>query len=124
MALHIRNIILNAQDLERAKNFWMGVLGYAVLEESEGWVYLGDPERNWVRLGLQQTEKPKTELNRLHLDLQPEDGAAEVERLKSLGAKTVSWPYNEAADYLVMLDPEGNEFCVVNADLEEYRIRL
>ena len=124
MSLHIRNIILNAQDLERAKSFWMAALGYIVLEESEGWVYLGDPAKYWVRLGLQQTNEPKTVLNRLHFDLQPEDGVAEVERLLSLGATIPAWHYNDNPDYLVMRDPEGNEFCLANAALESYRKRL
>ena len=125
MSLHISNVTLNMQDLEKGKNFWAAALGYEVLEETEDWVGLGDPDKRWVRLGLQKTDRPKTEPIRMHLDLSPEDGPAEVERLKSLGATIPPWTYNSAPDYLVMRDPEGNEFCVNDrGNLEVYRVRI
>lgn len=127
MSLYISNITLNAQNLQRAKTFWATALGYVVLEETEDWVGLGDPNKQRVRLGLQITDQPKTALNRLHLDLYPEDGPAEVERLQSLGATIPPWTYHSNPDYLVMRDPEGNEFCVVEVEtgsLEGYRNRI
>jgi hypothetical protein len=59
-------------------------------------------------LWFQKTEEPKTQRNRLHLDIRGEGRAAEVARLRKLGA-TVR---DEHEAYTVMLDPEGNEFCV------------
>jgi hypothetical protein len=52
---------------------------------------------------------------RLHLDLYTEDQAGEVERLKALGATEVKWDKRPPdADYIIMADPEGNRFCVVD----------
>ena len=51
---------------------------------------------------------------RIHLDLYAEDQAAEVERLLSLGATRVNWRPPVGADYIVLADPEGNRFCVID----------
>ena len=59
-------------------------------------------------LWFQKTDQPKTQRNRLHFDISGNDRVAEVERLQALGA-TVR---DEHEGYTVMLDPEGNEFCV------------
>ncbi|MFN8462003.1 MAG: VOC family protein [Anaerolineales bacterium] len=55
--------------------------------------------------------KPK----RHHIDLFAHDQANEVERLLKLGAKRVDWKYEQEADYVVLADPDGNTFCVVQA---------
>jgi hypothetical protein len=53
---------------------------------------------------------------RIHLDLYADDQAAEVERLKGLGATEVQWDKRPPdADYVILADPEGNRFCVVDA---------
>ena len=53
---------------------------------------------------------------RLHLDLYAEDQAAEVARLRRLGARLVPWDKRpDDADYVIMEDPEGNRFCVIDA---------
>ena len=66
------------------------------------------------RLLFQRVPEPKTHKNRLHLDLHPGDGrrAAEVERLTSLGAGVLREVKEPAGEWVVMTDPEGNEFCV------------
>ncbi|MET8857629.1 VOC family protein [Streptomyces sp. NPDC004579] len=66
------------------------------------------------RLLFQRVPEPKTQKNRLHLDLHPGEGlrADEVERLKSLGADVLREVKEPAGEWVVMTDPEGNEFCV------------
>nr|WP_246654634.1 VOC family protein [Rhizobium laguerreae] len=56
---------------------------------------------------------------RHHLDLYASDQQAEVERLLSLGAQRVDWRYPEGADYIVLADPDGNRFCVVQKEMEQ-----
>jgi hypothetical protein len=52
---------------------------------------------------------------RIHLDLYTDEQAHEVERLKGLGATEVHWDKRPAdADYVIMADPEGNRFCVID----------
>ncbi|HEX7037269.1 MAG TPA: VOC family protein [Pseudomonadales bacterium] len=67
-------------------------------------------------LWFQQTERPKTERNRIHLDLRCRDRAAERARLTGLGARV----RDEHPHHTVMLDPEGNEFCLVDAAPDDH----
>jgi hypothetical protein len=57
--------------------------------------------------------KPQAGKNRLHLDLRPDDQAAEVERVKSLGARPVEIGQQGDESWVVLADPEGNEFCIL-----------
>ena len=124
MALQFTSTVLNVQDIKRARDFWSAALGFKVRNENWDWVSLEDPNKEWARLSLQLTDKPKTELNRLHFDLVADDPPAEVERLKSLGATIIPWAFYEPdSDFLVMTDPEGNEFCVIGDNLEQFRIK-
>lgn len=124
MSLKFFSTVLNVQDIKRARDFWSAALGFRVHHENWDWVLLEDPNQEWARLGLQLTDKPKTELNRLHFDLVADDAPAEVERLKSIGATILPWEFYEPdSDFLVLTDPEGNEFCVIGENLEQFRIR-
>jgi hypothetical protein len=62
-----------------------------------------------------KSDDPKAGKNRLHLDLRPEDQDAEVERLLSLGASRVDIGQSGDETWVVLQDPEGNEFCVLRA---------
>ncbi|MEU4062112.1 VOC family protein [Streptomyces wedmorensis] len=66
------------------------------------------------RLLIQRVPEPKTTKNRLHLDLHPAPGTrdAEVDRLGALGAKVLRRVDEPSGSWVVMADPEGNEFCV------------
>lgn len=124
MALQFYSTVLNVQDLKRARDFWSAALNFKVRNENQDWITLEDPDKEWARLALQLTDKPKTTLNRLHFDLVADDPPAEVERLKSLGAIIIPWAFYEPdSDFLVMTDPEGNEFCVIGSNLEQFRIK-
>ena len=124
MALQFYSTVLNVQDLKRARDFWSAALGFKVRHENSDWVTLEAPNKEWARLALQLTDKPKTELNRLHFDLVADDAPAEVARLKSIGGIIIPWAFYEPdSDFLVMTDPEGNEFCVVGENLEQFRIK-
>jgi hypothetical protein len=61
------------------------------------------------------SETPVQDHPRIHLDLYAEDQAAEVERLVSLGARRVDWDlYPDDPDFIVLEDPDGNRFCVID----------
>ncbi len=111
---YIGSTVLNVTNIEQATAFWTAVLGYVVRDGSPEFVVLHDPQREWSNLSLQKTDKPKQGLNRLHLDLYANDQSAEVARLEELGAKRVDWEYGPDADFVVMADPDGNEFCVID----------
>ena len=99
---------MTVSDVERAASFWKSALGY-VSDPSNG-AFLR-PRGHGPRLHLDETD-------RMHLDLWADDQdeqRAEVERLISLGAKRVEWEYPDGADFVVLADPEGNLFCVIDA---------
>ncbi|MDQ3661084.1 MAG: VOC family protein [Actinomycetota bacterium] len=117
--LSIGTVVLGVADLRRALDFWMHALHYVPREEpEEDWVVLVSPEGSGAHLALGLSETPAQEHPRVHLDLYADDAAdqaAEVERLVALGAERVDWElYPEDPDFVVLSDPEGNRFCVVD----------
>ncbi|MEE1782848.1 VOC family protein [Streptomyces sp. SP17BM10] len=121
--LTIGSVVLGASDVPRAAAFWMEALRYVPREEAAGtteddWVVLVPAEGPGVQVALGLSETPVQERPRVHLDLYAADAAdqaAEVERLVSLGAERVDWDlYPQDADFVVLADPEGNRFCVID----------
>tara|TARA_Y100000815_G_scaffold262358_1_gene275618 strand:+ start:492 stop:842 length:351 start_codon:yes stop_codon:yes gene_type:complete len=102
--------------------FWSAVLGY----ETENWPVIdgatSKPRDGGVpHIAFIKAPEAKTAKNRLHLDIQPVDGAmeSEVERLVELGATRID-VFNEPSEtWTVMNDPEGNEFCVLKPRFAE-----
>jgi len=126
MSLFIGSIVIQVADVQRATDFWKAALGYAVREEDEDdefydedeldFQVLTDPERRWANISLQLQAEPKEGRNRLHLDLYSDDQEAEVTRLEELGAVQLAWDYDPDDDFIVMADPDGNEFCVIASE--------
>lgn len=118
--LSIGTIVMGAADVRRAADFWSRALGYVPRdgEVEDDWVVLVPPGGSGARLALDRSPTPVQEHPRVHLDLYAGDSAdqvAEVERLISLGAERVDWDlYPDDADFIVLADPEGNRFCVID----------
>jgi predicted enzyme related to lactoylglutathione lyase len=114
MTLYVGSTVINTTDVEAGIAFWSAALGYVVRSADPTFAVLTDPDRRWSNLSIQRTEEPKKGRNRLHLDLYADDQEAEVARLKGLGARLIPWDYPpEGGDFIVMADPDGNEFCVI-----------
>jgi catechol 2,3-dioxygenase-like lactoylglutathione lyase family enzyme len=113
--LRIGSIVLRVDDLERQADFWEAALDYERLQMDHDFVLLRPKDGAGPNVSLDQV---RSELNippRLHLDLYTESQAEEVERLLALGATEVHWDKRPAdADYVILADPEGNRFCVVD----------
>jgi catechol 2,3-dioxygenase-like lactoylglutathione lyase family enzyme len=115
--------VLGVNSMRRAIDFWGKALRYQVHEggPAASWTVLGPAmgAESGPELALQLSESPPERRPRLHLDLSVEDAAeqaAEVRRLTSLGAQRVDWDlYPRDPDFVVLADPEGNLFCVVDA---------
>ncbi len=76
---------------------------------------LADPGGHGPAVSLQLTDSGPTEPARIHLDLYTSEQARQVERVVKLGATRVDdWPYPQGADFIVLRDPDGNEFCVID----------
>ncbi len=111
--LEIGAIVWGVRDLNRAINFWSEALNYKLKREPDvDFAILIPKEGEGIQLSLNAavtSDKPK----RHHIDLFTHDQINEVERLIKLGAIRVKWNYDAEADYVVLSDPDGNTFCVV-----------
>jgi len=112
----IGSIVLRVDDIKRQKAFWMAALDYIPREEESDDFMLLRP-RNGVGPNM-SLDQVRSELHippRIHLDLYTDDQEGEVERLIALGATEVHWSKRPSnADYVILADPEGNRFCVVD----------
>lgn len=112
MATRIGNITFDAHNPELLVEFWAAALGYEKQFAHERAAAAIDAQGNGTRLYFQKVPEPKTVKNRVHLDLNVPDMEATVERLVGLGARKVRIFNEDGETWTVMLDPEGNEFCV------------
>jgi predicted enzyme related to lactoylglutathione lyase len=115
--LRIGSIVIRVDDLQSQSEFWQAALDYVPSGiEDHDFILLRPREGAGPNLSLDQVRSELQIPPRIHLDLYAEDQAAEVERLKALGASEVHWDKKPPdADYVILADPEGNRFCVVDA---------
>lgn len=119
MGLYVGSTVINSTDVEQGIAFWTAALGYVVRHADETFGVLTDPNRRWSNVSIALTEKPKRDRNRLHLDLYTADQAGEVARLEGLGATRIPWEYPPGGDFVVLADPDGNEFCVIQTTVAQ-----
>lgn len=112
--------VIGVTDLPRAAAFWTAALPLVATPEwqSETWRTLNFADGSGRALGLQRSTSPSEPHPRVHLDLftdTAEEQQVEVRRLIGLGARAVDWGcYPAEPDFVVLADPDGNIFCVVD----------
>ncbi len=113
----IGSIVIRVDDLERQTQFWSAALDYVPrAENDDDFVLMRPRDGIGPNISLDRHHSAPNVPPRIHLDLYAEDQAAEVTRLISLGATEIHWDRRPAdADYVILADPEGNRFCVVDA---------
>ena len=110
-------LVLDCADPVKLAEFWSAAIGYTTLGGAGSYVMLVDAGGQQPKLLLQRVDEPKSGKNRMHLDIDTPDVDGEVTRLEQLGASRVEGPIAEhGTRWVVMTDPEGNEFCVCDAD--------
>jgi predicted enzyme related to lactoylglutathione lyase len=107
-------LVLDCVDPEGLAHFWSEALGLEPLGYVENYALLASREGSLPKLLLQKVREPKMTKNRMHLDIETADVDAEVRRLEAIGARRLeTGPRSEhGSHWVVMADPEGNEFCV------------
>ena len=112
MALRMQNITVDCADPRGVAEFWSKALNLELHgpEEDQYWIEPGGDIPDLLFLAVPDEKRVK---NRWHLDLRPDDQQAEVERLTALGAHRVDIGQGDDVHWVVMADPEGNEFCVL-----------
>ena len=116
MALRVEAVDFDCDDPGRVARFWAAALGReARADEGEPDVWYLEAGDSGPELIFCKVPEAKAVKNRVHLDLRPEDQAAEVERLLGLGARHVDIGQTGEETWVVLADVEGNEFCVLRA---------
>ena len=111
MSLRLGSTVINCADLQLMSSFWSQALGLVPVStaEDDGFRVLRGEHGN---LSLQLSRTVISARDQMHLDLYTDDQTGEVKRLVGLGAKIVRHNRHPDDAYVVMADPEGNEFCV------------
>ncbi|MDQ1534870.1 MAG: hypothetical protein QOF28_2631 [Actinomycetota bacterium] len=119
--LSVGTVVMGVGDFRRAVGFWARALDYVPrdeIDDGDDFVVLVPAAGSGPHLALDVSETPVQPYPRVHLDLYAGDATdqeAEVERLIGLGATRVDWDrYPDDPDFVVLADPEGNRFCVID----------
>ncbi|MCW2948737.1 MAG: glyoxalase [Actinoallomurus sp.] len=113
MRTRLDELVIDCADPVRLVRFWTAALGGEPVDREPDWSYV-DPPDGRLRLAFQRVPEGKQVKNRLHLDLEVEDIDAEKARLCAEGATALDDLVTDShGRFQVMLDPEGNEFCLV-----------
>ncbi|GAA4219259.1 VOC family protein [Actinocatenispora rupis] len=120
----LQNVAIDCADAYELARFWSGVTGRPLHPDDRP----GDPEIQVMlaegpMLHFNQVPEPKTSKNRLHLCLRPDTSRdEEAARLQDLGASFVADHRNpDGTGWVILADPEGNEFCVLRSEAERRR---
>ena len=120
MPLAIDLVLIDCVDLDAMTAFWCEALDLDhVWTGPSGGHLLSARDGSGRRLGLMPVHGEKTVKNRVHFDLRPDrDQQSEVRRLEGLGARRINIGQADVT-WVVMADPEGNEFCVLRSLAEK-----
>ena len=115
--IRVGSIVVRVDDLARQTEFWAAALDYVPRDGTNAdFVLLRPKDGIGPNVSLDRVRSTLQIPPRIHLDLYTDDQAAEVRRLLALGATEVHWDRRPPdADYVILADPEGNRFCVVDA---------
>jgi predicted enzyme related to lactoylglutathione lyase len=108
-------VVIDCHDPQALARFWAEVTGYDLGRGDETWAWVkGEGDRS-IAIGFQRVPEDKVVKNRVHVDLAAVDIEAEAARIEALGARRL-WVSEDPDDpFIVLGDPEGNEFCLVRA---------
>jgi Glyoxalase-like domain len=119
MACKFNELVIDSIQPERIARWWADVLDYRITDEDEVGVEISGPTGAGPTLVFLRVPEAKSVKNRVHIDLSPTDREQEAElgRLYELGAERVDVGQGDDAGWVVLRDPEGNEFCLLSRRL-------
>jgi len=111
-------LVLDCRDPDGLAQFWAAALGYRQQGGAANYRALVPDSGDGPKLILQGVDEPKATKNRMHLDILAGDIEAEASRLTQLGARRARGEVvvEHGMHWIVMVDPEGNEFCICRSD--------
>jgi catechol 2,3-dioxygenase-like lactoylglutathione lyase family enzyme len=112
--MRIGSIVIDCNEFDKMLAFWQAALHYVLREPAKGgWVVIRDREGRSPNISLNQVSEKRRGRNRLHLDLYTDNREREAIRLLKIGATRHPQQYESGDDFVVLEDPDGNLFCVV-----------
>ena len=108
----LRAIVIDVNNLETCGKFWSQVLGANILWQAEGYIQLGHKGER-PKLLLQKVPERHREKNRVHIDLDVSDLDEAASRVQGLGGRKLQQFNQFGIEWIVMADPDDNEFCLV-----------
>jgi len=110
-------IVIDCNDIKTMSDFWCAALRYELVGDAGHYRALVAPGNDEPRIIMQRVPEKRIEKNRLHIDIHVGDIEAEALRIVGLGAtRIIDTPVEEVGSkWIRMLDPEGNQFCIVEA---------
>ena len=112
MSLEWEQTNVDARDPVLLGRWWQQALRWVVVDQTPDTLEIRPAPDRLPGLLFVSVSEPKTAKNRLHLDFRPDDQDLEVDRLLALGASRIDIGQGERS-WVVLADPEGNEFCVL-----------
>ncbi|MGI9615128.1 MAG: VOC family protein [Acidimicrobiales bacterium] len=115
MGLDWEQVVVATPDPATLGRWWSEALGWVVVDDDPPLFEIQQRPGQLPSILFLAVDEPKEGKNRLHIDLRPDDQAAEVERLIALGASRIDVGQGDEVSWVVLADPEGNEFCVLSS---------
>ncbi|MFG2077835.1 VOC family protein [Nonomuraea maritima] len=119
MTSQLHALCWDAHDPARLASFWAGLLGWESTDDSGGGVAILPNDDTGFRIRFLATHEPKTRMNQMHFDLTStslDDQQQTVARALELGGRHFDVGQGPEVRHVVLADPEGNEFCVIESD--------
>lgn len=114
MSLEWEQIVVEARDTVALGRWWAEALGWVIVNDDAAEFEIRETAERLPGVLFLSVGAAKQQKNRLHLDFRPDDQDAEVQRLIELGASRVDVGQGDVS-WVVLADPEGNEFCILSA---------
>ena len=126
MSSQLAVVVIDAIRPRVVADFWCAVLGWHVVEEDSDVISIAPQDKGWPSIDVVAVPDGKIVKNRLHFDLRA-DGvstAEELERLLALGARRTDVGQGPDVSWVVLGDPEGNEFCLLSRSVQDVEGQL
>jgi predicted enzyme related to lactoylglutathione lyase len=112
VSVRFHEVVIDCADPRALQAFWMAFTGWDKVSDHDDWCSIREPGGRLI-IGFQQVPEPKTVKNRVHIDWAAADEEATAKEIEAMGA-TRRWVSDDPEDpFVVLADPEGNEFCIV-----------
>jgi len=110
--VRFHEVVIDCADPIALRDFWQGFTGWAAGSTYDDWCSLDEPGGH-LKIGFQKVPESKVVKNRVHIDWAAADEEATAQAIEAMGA-TRRWVSENPDDpFVVLADPEGNEFCIV-----------